>query len=61
MNKKQKNAMKYPYLRLSTTNEQVTNFNKLEGISWSKVNIVELGLVGLAFIQIKHISTRRLR
>lgn len=39
MNKKQKDATKYPYPRSPITNEYITHFNKLERICWSKANV----------------------
>lgn len=41
MEKKQKNAQKYLYSRLLTTNEYIMHFKKLEKLSRSKANIID--------------------
>lgn len=41
MNKKQKNAQKYPYPYFSITNKYIISFNRLKGISWSKSNVMD--------------------
>lgn len=60
ISRKQKNAHKYPYPRPPTSNNDMTLFNSLEGITWSKANVADFWAAGLACVQTLHTSTGRL-